>query len=213
MPLAVLYRRFPPRPSPEECNSVEKQLERCRVYSDSLPRRLDQHSKVVCKTGPFLRAIRLWTARRKWVVLKTPVRRGAEMPGEQIGLTPADTRGEGFPGATGVTKNAKTPGNPGFSTNRMLYEAAALTGLSYAAKFHNPFYQGNGRGMLASPPGAQRHRGEEMSLGPNRILPHRPSPASPPRQATTGRHEPRTCLASQRRGRKQQGKSGPDGRS
>jgi site-specific DNA recombinase len=32
MPLAVLYARFSPRPSPEECDSVEKQLERCRAY-------------------------------------------------------------------------------------------------------------------------------------------------------------------------------------
>ena len=32
MPLAVLYGRFSPRPSPEECDSVEKQLERCRAY-------------------------------------------------------------------------------------------------------------------------------------------------------------------------------------
>jgi DNA invertase Pin-like site-specific DNA recombinase len=33
MPLAVLYGRFSPRPSPEECDSVEKQLERCRAYA------------------------------------------------------------------------------------------------------------------------------------------------------------------------------------
>jgi site-specific DNA recombinase len=33
MPQAVLYGRFSPRPSPEECDSVEKQLERCRAYS------------------------------------------------------------------------------------------------------------------------------------------------------------------------------------
>jgi hypothetical protein len=33
MPLAVLYRRFPPRPSPEDCDSVEKQQERCRADS------------------------------------------------------------------------------------------------------------------------------------------------------------------------------------
>jgi DNA invertase Pin-like site-specific DNA recombinase len=32
MPLAVLYARFSPRPSPEECDSAEKQLERCRAY-------------------------------------------------------------------------------------------------------------------------------------------------------------------------------------
>jgi site-specific DNA recombinase len=32
MPQAVLYGRFSPRPSPEECDSVEKQLERCRAY-------------------------------------------------------------------------------------------------------------------------------------------------------------------------------------
>jgi DNA invertase Pin-like site-specific DNA recombinase len=30
--LAVLYARFSPRPNPEECDSVEKQLERCRAY-------------------------------------------------------------------------------------------------------------------------------------------------------------------------------------
>src|SRR5215469_11347982 len=33
MPQAVLYGRFSPRPSPEECDSVEKQLERCRAYA------------------------------------------------------------------------------------------------------------------------------------------------------------------------------------
>jgi site-specific DNA recombinase len=33
MPQAVLYARFAPRPSAEECDSVEKQLERCRAYS------------------------------------------------------------------------------------------------------------------------------------------------------------------------------------
>jgi DNA invertase Pin-like site-specific DNA recombinase len=32
MPYAVLYGRFSPRPNPEECDSVEKQLERCRAY-------------------------------------------------------------------------------------------------------------------------------------------------------------------------------------
>jgi DNA invertase Pin-like site-specific DNA recombinase len=32
MPEAVLYGRFSPRPSPEECDSVEKQLDRCRSY-------------------------------------------------------------------------------------------------------------------------------------------------------------------------------------
>ena len=32
MPNAVLYGRFSPRPSPDECDSVEKQLERCRAY-------------------------------------------------------------------------------------------------------------------------------------------------------------------------------------
>ena len=32
MPEAVLYGRFSPRPSPEDCDSVEKQLERCRAY-------------------------------------------------------------------------------------------------------------------------------------------------------------------------------------
>jgi hypothetical protein len=42
-------------------------------------------------------------------------------------LTPVDTLEEGFPGATGVTKNEKTPCFTGFSTNWMLYEAAALT--------------------------------------------------------------------------------------
>jgi site-specific DNA recombinase len=30
---AIVYARFSPRPSPEECNSVEKQIERCRAYS------------------------------------------------------------------------------------------------------------------------------------------------------------------------------------
>jgi DNA invertase Pin-like site-specific DNA recombinase len=30
--VAVLYARFSPRPSPEECSSVEKQLERCEAY-------------------------------------------------------------------------------------------------------------------------------------------------------------------------------------
>jgi DNA invertase Pin-like site-specific DNA recombinase len=34
MPLAVLYARFSPRPNPDECDSVEKQLERCRPYSE-----------------------------------------------------------------------------------------------------------------------------------------------------------------------------------
>src|SRR5262249_16381600 len=34
MPLAVLYARFAPRPNPDECDSVEKQLERCRAYSE-----------------------------------------------------------------------------------------------------------------------------------------------------------------------------------
>jgi DNA invertase Pin-like site-specific DNA recombinase len=34
MPLAVLYARFSPRPNPEECDSAEKQLERCRAYSE-----------------------------------------------------------------------------------------------------------------------------------------------------------------------------------
>jgi hypothetical protein len=33
MPQAVLYARFSPRPSPEEYDSVEKQIERCRAYS------------------------------------------------------------------------------------------------------------------------------------------------------------------------------------
>jgi DNA invertase Pin-like site-specific DNA recombinase len=32
MPLAVLYARFSPRPNPDECDSAEKQLERCRAY-------------------------------------------------------------------------------------------------------------------------------------------------------------------------------------
>jgi DNA invertase Pin-like site-specific DNA recombinase len=32
MALAVVYARFSPRPSPEECDSVEKQIERCRAY-------------------------------------------------------------------------------------------------------------------------------------------------------------------------------------
>jgi DNA invertase Pin-like site-specific DNA recombinase len=30
--LAVLYARFSPRPNPEECDSAEKQLERCAAY-------------------------------------------------------------------------------------------------------------------------------------------------------------------------------------
>jgi site-specific DNA recombinase len=30
---AIVYARFSPRPSPEECSSVEKQLERCRAYA------------------------------------------------------------------------------------------------------------------------------------------------------------------------------------
>jgi DNA invertase Pin-like site-specific DNA recombinase len=33
MPQAVLYARFSPRPNAEDCDSVEKQLERCRAYS------------------------------------------------------------------------------------------------------------------------------------------------------------------------------------
>ena len=33
MPDAVLYARFSPRPLADECDSVEKQLERCRAYS------------------------------------------------------------------------------------------------------------------------------------------------------------------------------------
>src|SRR5262249_16384709 len=33
MPQAVLYARFSPRPNAEECDSVEKQIERCRAYS------------------------------------------------------------------------------------------------------------------------------------------------------------------------------------
>jgi DNA invertase Pin-like site-specific DNA recombinase len=32
MPDAVLYARFSPRPSADECDSVEKQIERCRAY-------------------------------------------------------------------------------------------------------------------------------------------------------------------------------------
>src|SRR6266849_2075404 len=32
MPLAVVYARFSPRPSADECDSVEKQIERCRAY-------------------------------------------------------------------------------------------------------------------------------------------------------------------------------------
>jgi DNA invertase Pin-like site-specific DNA recombinase len=34
MPDAVLYGRFSPRPSADECDSVEKQIERCRAYCD-----------------------------------------------------------------------------------------------------------------------------------------------------------------------------------
>jgi hypothetical protein len=41
-------------------------------------------------------------------------------------LTPVDTRWEGSPGPTGVTENAKTPGNPGYSAVVMLYESGAL---------------------------------------------------------------------------------------
>jgi DNA invertase Pin-like site-specific DNA recombinase len=33
MPLAVLYASFSPRPDAEDCDSVEKQLERCDAYS------------------------------------------------------------------------------------------------------------------------------------------------------------------------------------
>src|SRR5947208_1903045 len=33
MTQAILYARFSPRPSPDECNSVEQQLEHCRAYS------------------------------------------------------------------------------------------------------------------------------------------------------------------------------------
>jgi hypothetical protein len=43
------------------------------------------------------------------------------------GLTPADTRGEGFQGATGVTENEKTPGNPGVFHFVLPYEDPALT--------------------------------------------------------------------------------------
>jgi DNA invertase Pin-like site-specific DNA recombinase len=32
MTLAVIYARFSPRPNAEECDSVEKQVERCRAY-------------------------------------------------------------------------------------------------------------------------------------------------------------------------------------
>jgi DNA invertase Pin-like site-specific DNA recombinase len=32
MTLAVVYARFSPRPNAEECDSVEKQIERCRAY-------------------------------------------------------------------------------------------------------------------------------------------------------------------------------------
>ena len=34
MPQAVLYARFSPRPNPDECDSVEKQRERCRAYCE-----------------------------------------------------------------------------------------------------------------------------------------------------------------------------------
>jgi DNA invertase Pin-like site-specific DNA recombinase len=34
MPQAVLYARFSPRPNPDACDSVEKQLERCRAYCE-----------------------------------------------------------------------------------------------------------------------------------------------------------------------------------
>ena len=33
MPEAVLYGRFSPRPSADECDSVDKQIERCRAYA------------------------------------------------------------------------------------------------------------------------------------------------------------------------------------
>src|SRR5438270_12986317 len=33
MPEAVLYARFSPRPLADECDSVERQIERCRAYS------------------------------------------------------------------------------------------------------------------------------------------------------------------------------------
>src|SRR5436305_5563806 len=33
MPEAVLYGRFSPRPQPDECDSAEKQIERCRAYA------------------------------------------------------------------------------------------------------------------------------------------------------------------------------------
>jgi site-specific DNA recombinase len=36
MPEAVLYGRFSPRPSPDECDSAEKQIERYRAYSEGL---------------------------------------------------------------------------------------------------------------------------------------------------------------------------------
>src|SRR5262245_52847651 len=36
MPDAILYARYSPRPSAEDCDSVEKQLERCRAYSAGL---------------------------------------------------------------------------------------------------------------------------------------------------------------------------------
>jgi hypothetical protein len=56
-------------------------------------------------------------------------RRGSrgDVPRPDTRVTPADTRGEGFPGATGVTRNAKTPENPGFSACGMRYEDPALT--------------------------------------------------------------------------------------
>jgi hypothetical protein len=41
-------------------------------------------------------------------------------------LTPVDTRGEGFLGVTGVTENAKTPGNPGFSAIGIHQKSDAL---------------------------------------------------------------------------------------
>jgi hypothetical protein len=46
--------------------------------------------------------------------------------GSDTRLTPVDTRKQGFLGATGVRKNAKTPGKQGFCILKLLYESGAL---------------------------------------------------------------------------------------
>jgi hypothetical protein len=65
-------------------------------------------------------------------------------------LTPVDTRWEGFPGATGVSENAKTPGNPGHFDIVMLYEGGALS-LSYIGKsLANAYYNHKHAHLVAS---------------------------------------------------------------